>query len=325
MLTRCPYCQTTFRVTAEQLTARQGQVRCGGCRGVFNALASLADEVAVVPAVEPLAEPSAAGTVDESPAALASAGIAAPAVEAAPPVDFPFEPEVATAESQPAPDGAAVPDAESEPAAVVVEPRPDAAEPPEAIESKETPESEEQSPTVPHEAEEADDLPEAWAADDAPPPRRWPALVGSLLLVLLAAGQLLYIYRVELAVLLPEARPMLVAGCAAFECTIPRPRKPELVGIESSDLAPEGADRLLLTANLRNRAPFAQDYPHLELTLTDTRDSAVVRKVLAPNDYLTAEHPETAGFAAQGEVPVRLLLEAKGVPAVGYRLYLFYP
>src|SRR4029078_10337891 len=35
--TRCPGCGTIFRVTAEQLALREGQVRCGHCRAVFDA------------------------------------------------------------------------------------------------------------------------------------------------------------------------------------------------------------------------------------------------------------------------------------------------
>ncbi|MGE5103976.1 MAG: DUF3426 domain-containing protein [Betaproteobacteria bacterium] len=35
--TRCPGCATVFRVTAEQLALREGQVRCGKCRAVFDA------------------------------------------------------------------------------------------------------------------------------------------------------------------------------------------------------------------------------------------------------------------------------------------------
>ncbi|MEI7432495.1 MAG: zinc-ribbon domain-containing protein, partial [Betaproteobacteria bacterium] len=45
MKTRCPNCQTTFRVTPEQLKARAGKVRCGQCQTVFNALDSLLEEV----------------------------------------------------------------------------------------------------------------------------------------------------------------------------------------------------------------------------------------------------------------------------------------
>ena len=36
--TRCPYCMAVFRVNKEKLSAREGDVRCGACREVFNAL-----------------------------------------------------------------------------------------------------------------------------------------------------------------------------------------------------------------------------------------------------------------------------------------------
>jgi predicted Zn finger-like uncharacterized protein len=38
MLTRCPACQTVFRLRPEQLHARRGEVRCGHCFHPFNAL-----------------------------------------------------------------------------------------------------------------------------------------------------------------------------------------------------------------------------------------------------------------------------------------------
>lgn len=37
-LTRCPHCETRFRVTEEQLGIARGKVRCGNCMQVFNAL-----------------------------------------------------------------------------------------------------------------------------------------------------------------------------------------------------------------------------------------------------------------------------------------------
>lgn len=48
MQTRCPRCQTLFRVTPEQLKARQGKVRCGHCQSVFDALSALEEEKASV-------------------------------------------------------------------------------------------------------------------------------------------------------------------------------------------------------------------------------------------------------------------------------------
>jgi predicted Zn finger-like uncharacterized protein len=43
--TQCPGCKTIFRVSSQQLAMREGQVRCGHCRTVFDgelALVSLA-------------------------------------------------------------------------------------------------------------------------------------------------------------------------------------------------------------------------------------------------------------------------------------------
>jgi len=45
MFTRCPECNTHFRVTAENLRAANGEVCCGSCETEFNALASLTDTV----------------------------------------------------------------------------------------------------------------------------------------------------------------------------------------------------------------------------------------------------------------------------------------
>ncbi|MEX0899685.1 MAG: DUF3426 domain-containing protein [Gammaproteobacteria bacterium] len=46
MYTRCTECETLFRVTREQLNAARGQVRCGRCGNVFDALSSLHEEIA---------------------------------------------------------------------------------------------------------------------------------------------------------------------------------------------------------------------------------------------------------------------------------------
>ncbi len=46
LFTRCPECDTTFRVTDETLKKANGQVRCGRCASVFNAYAELHDPAA---------------------------------------------------------------------------------------------------------------------------------------------------------------------------------------------------------------------------------------------------------------------------------------
>jgi len=44
MHTTCPECSSVFRVTAEQLNIAHGQVRCGYCHSVFDALGSLEED-----------------------------------------------------------------------------------------------------------------------------------------------------------------------------------------------------------------------------------------------------------------------------------------
>jgi hypothetical protein len=115
--------------------------------------------------------------------------------------------------------------------------------------------------------------------------------------------------------------------CGLLECDIPLPRKADLVGIEASDLHPDPQQKnlLVLVATLKNRAPFTQDYPHLELTLTDTSDKPMVRKVFAPAEYLSPGADAGAGFIGNGDLALSLWLDAGDVGASGYRLYLFYP
>lgn len=154
--------------------------------------------------------------------------------------------------------------------------------------------------------------------------------MGALVAALALAGQLVYAYRGDLALAVPEAQPWLEAGCRRLGCTIPPPRRVDLLSIEASELAAErtAPGVLTLTAALRNRAGFAQAYPHLELTLTDGADQPVARRVIDPREYVGAMAPRPAApppFAAGAEQPVRLHIDVAGLNAKGYRIFLFYP
>ena len=52
-LTRCPHCETLFRVTKKQLAAANGKVRCGHCLQVFNAIEHAQPEETEPPASTP--------------------------------------------------------------------------------------------------------------------------------------------------------------------------------------------------------------------------------------------------------------------------------
>ena len=99
------------------------------------------------------------------------------------------------------------------------------------------------------------------------------------------------------------------------------------VSIESSDFQPlaDKRDQFVLNVLLRNRGTTVQAWPSIELTLNDTTDKIVARRVIAPRDYLPANPLPAKGFATGSEQPIRLVFELVRLTASGYRVYLFYP
>jgi predicted Zn finger-like uncharacterized protein len=73
VFTQCSKCETVFKLSAEVLRAAGGQVRCGKCGEVFNALAHLAEDPSAFTVGETSIELEArANTILESPATPAS-------------------------------------------------------------------------------------------------------------------------------------------------------------------------------------------------------------------------------------------------------------
>lgn len=164
---------------------------------------------------------------------------------------------------------------------------------------------------------------------DAAPERklRWPWLVASLALLLVLLGQGAYSFRVELAANMPGLKPALVAYCGVLDCTVPLPQKADLMSIESSDLEadPAQANVIIFSATLRNRAPYAQAFPHLELTLTDVQDKPLARRTFRPQDYLKPEIQEKPGVQPSHDINIKLHLDTTELRPSGYRLFLYYP
>ena len=176
----------------------------------------------------------------------------------------------------------------------------------------------------------AEPLPEFLADEPKSRRARWLWALAALVALVAILLQATYRFRAELGAALPEAREPLRAICRALGCEMSLPRRPELMSIDSSELQADGRREglIVLNAVIRNRARFPQDYPALELTLTDEGDRPVLRRVLAPRDYLERNRTEELmreGIAGGTEAPLRVLLDTSRTRATGYRLYLFYP
>jgi predicted Zn finger-like uncharacterized protein len=356
-----------FRVVADQLKLRGGLVRCGQCRTVFDAIGSLAyvEDTTLSPARptdEPAAEVqptqplrvearAAAKRTSTSPATerasaaaerkrkalgpattLRIAPGAAPVatisqtlpLKPSPPPDTQSSPAQSSDHTAPSTSAAGVPTLMATDAAARVHEAEGAALG--GIEVIEMPAVEPVAEPVSPQVE-----PEFVRAA-ARPPRRGFSIVfggGTLLLVLLAAAQLAVILRSDLLTRWPEARPVLVQLCQAFGCTLGWPTQPDQLAVIGSELqAIPGTDVLELTTVIRNRAGFTQALPAVEVTLSDTLNRPVARKVFTPADYLTAAGEPSSrideGLAAGADMTIRVFFETRGVQAAGFLVYPFY-
>ncbi len=311
MLTGCTTCGTGFRVTSEQLLAHQGKVRCGTCNTVFSALDNLVHTEVDVALADPVPTDGAlpvAGVIAEDVGAHAHA--------ASPSVSSVTSPETTTAALFLGPSLAALEEATL---------------PLESLEEKRTGPlaPSDDAPVFVTETESVDaiaeEMPVASAALTATPQRvpfAWWSAAGALAALCGLALQGAYFYRNEIVAHSPETKPALAALCERLACTFTAPRNAQAITIESHDLQAEPANKnvLALVALLRNRATYAQDVPHLELTLTDAQDAALARRVFVPREYVAA-----AQMAPNSELPVRIMLDSSQSKAAGYRLYAFYP
>lgn len=294
--TQCPTCNTRFKVSAEQLDAHQGLVRCGRCQAVFNATEYLQNEQ---PSPQ-LDLPIAAETSPPSPVDIFAEAITEHS--SAIPEEIITEPDSAASEAADLSLAEQARyewhDPETEPAILVT--------------LAQTVAFENGSPHNP-----------------APTKKKlvWPWIAGSLLMVFVLLAQAAYFFRVELAANNPGLKPALISYCSLLQCSVPLPQKADLMSIESSDLEAEPGQTTAISLNalLRNHAPYTQAYPQLELTLTDAQDKPLARRTFRPAEYLKAGEDEALGLAANRELNVKLNLDTADLKPSGYRLLLFYP
>lgn len=153
------------------------------------------------------------------------------------------------------------------------------------------------------------------------------AYLAVLLQLALLAAQAAYFFPTKIAAYYPVFKPYLQRYCEFLRCTVGLPQFAELVSIEASDLQADAdrSDLIVLTATLRNRAPFAQAYPLLELTFTDIQDQMVARRVFTAAEYLASNANPSLGMQANSEFTTKLFIDSGDLKPVGYRLFLFYP
>jgi predicted Zn finger-like uncharacterized protein len=324
MFTRCPSCQTLFRVRAEILRIAHGQVRCGRCGMQFNALDGLAEdpetlaaerngalaEAGKEPESQAVASPDEPDRIDSAATLEATSGDADATADAG-------ADEVI--------DSSAELDQDESAAAV----RSEAAEVPESeIEVDQGPVSAE----TPPEDVVGDGLTTGLTASaiqeallsDEPTSGPWGlrlAGIGAVLLLLAAlAVQWVYMQRVPLYAQ-PEWRPALQRFCALLACELPLPRKPEQVEILERVVRehPRVAKALLVDLTFISRAEEPIAFPIVNLRLADVSGNRVMGRQFSPSEYLPASIDSRIGLSPDKPVHITLELVAPVTDVVSFQ------
>lgn len=308
LITRCPACDTMFKVVSDQLKVSQGWVRCGQCATVFDASLHLQPEAARQldhdkPPVEPVVLPAATVAAITADTTLPSASTSIPEA-----VDS-FRGEelqdcLTAAETASAPIPQALQDSISPP--------------------NEAPDQAATDVSFVRDARRQ----AFWRR----PLTRVVLVFIALLLLVLLALQLAVHQRDKLAALEPRLKPALQTVCGALACDVGPVRQIEAIVIDSSSFNKVNDSVYRLSFSIKNTAMHAVAMPSLEVTLTDTQDKAVIRRVLSPAQFGTTS--VLLDTSAEFSRTLMLQLTPTEMPAdggnvsrrvAGYRLLAFYP
>ena len=308
LLTRCPACNTTFRISEEMLRKAAGQVRCGRCSNVFNAHRQLRDSNDAPPKARAAAPAAPSSTT--SPASSSS-----PSPVAGPPKPAPWPEILDPADSARLPQGAApgstaageTPGAQAQSAAAGSEPTAEA-----GVAALSEPDGQEAfAPT------------DLWTLTPVTPPRSrlWTAAVALAGLVLLV--QVAHSFSDVLATR-ATLGPLVQRAYAVFGLSlVPRwdlARYEVVRATATTNPGASGRGNLVISARIRNRGTLAQPYPHVQLRLLDRWEQTVGRRAFAPADYSAEPVAPDAMLDPGASITAELVVVDPGPDAAGFEI-----
>lgn len=154
---------------------------------------------------------------------------------------------------------------------------------------------------------------------------RMATAAGSAVLLLLLFLQVMTTFRNPLAAQFPQWKPTLVALCKLSGCQVDLPAQIEALAIEQGELQTIKDHTFSYVSLLRNQSRSVQAWPSIELILNDANDKPVLRRVIAPRDYLPANIDVSKGFAPRSEQTIKLYFALDQLTASGYHIAIFYP
>lgn len=328
LITRCPACETLFRVVPDQLRISDGWVRCGQCDEVFDASLHLQPTTPSLaePVVRPPAPVTPPAATDEAPAASAPVEIDL-AIEFD--VDPLQRPAVSPLAMAPPPPAAAGDECHWTASSSFDPWTPAASDAPMALDR---PASIDIDTHAEAEAQRKSALSGVSFLRAKRAASFWHRRAMRVTLLLLAAALALGLAaqgvlheRDRLLAFEPRLQPWLQLLCEPFNCRLSALRQIESIMIDGSSFTRIRGDAYRLNFTLKNVANTALAVPAMELTLTDALDQAVLRRVLTPGQLGAASDTLTPGADWSASVALAVQAGSAAERIAGYRLLAFYP
>lgn len=147
--------------------------------------------------------------------------------------------------------------------------------------------------------------------------------LGGLLLTVVLPAQIIYAER---AMLIRNnlSRSWVERVYQSIGKPLPLVRDPSLLQLLDRDIRPHPSvtGALLISANLRNRAPFPQPYPVVEVILSNLQGQRIAMRRFRPQAYVSNRTQQLLGLPAGGTAAISFEVVDPGQKAVAFEIHL---
>lgn len=325
LITRCPACETLFRVVPDQLRISEGWVRCGQCDEIFDASYHQLHDAQVQQVVPEIIQTE---RVDDFEVAEVMS------VET-PPLDIDLNldqgmplvelPEEWSQVAQPLSKAQEAQASTELPAVKILQPELPLL-PTGLLESSALLDEDDEVANIRAELGDIDFLRVQKSGAPKHSHRRRVVLLALTLLLLMGLFIQVSVHeRDRIAAWASSLKPALQALCAPLNCTLSPLRRLDSIMIESASFTKQQGSIYQLNFLVKNTAATALAVPAIELTLTNSFDQPVVRRVFLAKEFGVQFAEMAAGAEWQASLAVEVKVSEGVDLVVGYRVLAFYP
>ena len=155
----------------------------------------------------------------------------------------------------------------------------------------------------------------------------WLATTACLLMLITLSAQLAF-FNFDQWSRQESMRPWYKLACEQLECTLPSAYDLSKIRTTASPQVSSHSkfqDALTVDVLFMNHATYQQAFPRLELTFTDLNDKPIAHRLFTPNEYLAGEAAGLSLMPVQTPIHIALEIRDPGPNANNYRVRFLAP